>query len=183
VLAVVDEGGVTAVSLTSVAARAGVSAGRVQHYFPAKGELLEAAFERANELASHRITVLTPGPQEGERAAPREVLTVVLTELIPHDRATRTHMRIRQSFTAQALADEGVAERLRKDYARLNKTLADLLRAEIAAGAITAFDAPEEVAVRLVALAEGLAYHVLIGMHPPETARRQVLDAIAALYR
>lgn len=178
VLAVVDEAGLAAVSLTSVAGMAGVSAGRVQHYFPSRAELLEAAFERANELAGERIAELT-----ADDGGPRAVLTAVLTQLVPQDRATATHMRIRQSFTAQALTDERVATRLRHAYAQLNARLADMLAREIEAGAITAAERPEHVVGRLVALVEGLAYHVLIGTHPADVARRQVLDAIDALYR
>jgi AcrR family transcriptional regulator len=178
VLAVVDDAGLAAVSLTSVAAKAGVSGGRVQHYFPSRAELLEAAFERANELASNRIAELTAGDDR-----PRSMLTVVLTELVPHDRATRTHMRVRQSFTAQALADERVAARLREAYGELNARLSQIIAGEITTGAITTGEQPEHVAGRLVALVEGLAYHVLIGTHPAEVARRQVLDAVSALYR
>jgi AcrR family transcriptional regulator len=179
VLAVVDEAGISAVSLASVAAKAGVSAGRVQHYFPSRGELLEAAFERANELAAERIAELTAS---AERSQPRSVLTIVLTELVPHDRATRTHMRIRQSFTAQALADERVAARLRQTYTQLNARLARLISGEIAAGLINTVEQPEHIAVRLVALVEGLAYHVLIGTHPADVGRRQARDAVDALY-
>jgi AcrR family transcriptional regulator len=177
VLAVVDEAGLAAVSLTSVAGKAGVSPGRVQHYFPSRAELLEAAFERANELASERIAELTAAD-----GGPRSVLTAVLTELVPHDRVTSTHMRIRQSFTAQALTDERVATRLRDAYAQLNARLADVLAREIEAGVIAVAERPEHVAGRLVAFAEGLAYHVLIGTHPADVARRQVLDAVGALY-
>lgn len=178
VLAVVDEVGIAAVSLTSVAAKAGVSAGRVQHYFPSRAELVEAAFDRANELASSRITELTAG-----HVQPRSVLTVVLTELVPHDRATRTHMRIRQSFTAQALADERVAARLRDAYADLNTRLGQIIAGDVTSGAITTVEQPEHIAARLVAFVEGLAYHVLIGTHPADVARRQALDAVDALYR
>ena len=178
VLSVVDDAGIAAVSLTSVAATAGVSAGRVQHYFPSRADLLEAAFERANELAGDRITQLT-----ADDARPRSVLTAVLTELVPHDRVTSTHMRIRQSFTAQALTDDRVAARLRQAYAQLNAQLRDLLTRDIESGAISTGERPEHIAGRLIAFVEGLAYHVLIGTHPADVARRQVLDTVDALYR
>jgi hypothetical protein len=92
-------------------------------------------------------------------------------------------MRIRQSFTAQALADERVAARLREAYGELNARLSQIIAGEITTGAITTGEQPEHIAGRLVALVEGLAYHVLIGTHPAEVARRQVLDAVSALYR
>lgn len=168
VLAIVADHGLAAVSQTEVAARAGVSPGRVQHYFPTKQELIEAAFDRGNALSSARITARTAGD-----TPPGRTLAVVLTELIPHDAATRAHMRVRQSFTAAALADEPIAARMRAAYARLHGQIADLLRAAGAA-------APDRDAVTLVALAEGLAYYVLIGVTPPGAARDRVLAAVAA---
>ncbi|OLT05961.1 TetR family transcriptional regulator [Pseudonocardia sp. CNS-004] len=177
VLAVVDDAGIAAVSLTTVAAQAGVSAGRVQHYFPSRAQLLEAAFDRSNERAVDRITALT-----AQDPSPRAALTAVLTDLVPHDDATRTHMRVRQSFTAQALADERVAARLRDTYGELARRLGEIIAGEVRTGAVATEEQPEHIAVRLVALAEGLAYHVLIGAHPADAARRQVLDAVAALY-
>ena len=168
VLAVVREGGVAAVSMSRVADAAGVSVGRVQHYFGTKHGLLAAGFERANALSTARIDAALGGDQR--RAAPREVLAVVLTELIPHDPSTRTHLRVRQAFTALALVDEPIAERLRAEYARLHERLRALL---LRAGA------PDpEAAVELVALAEGLAYYVLTGVTDPATARARVLAAL-----
>ncbi|MEW2354335.1 TetR/AcrR family transcriptional regulator [Spirillospora sp. NPDC029432] len=173
VLDVVAERGLPAVSLTAVAARAGVSPGRVQHYFPAKDRLIEAAFDRGNERSEARIAAKA-GPGAGE-GGPRRLLTVVLTELIPYDAPTRAHMRVRQWFTGLALADEAIAERMRADYARLHERLAGLLRRD-------RVPEPGAEAVRLVALAEGLAYYVLIGVTPPADARAQVNAAIAAAY-
>jgi AcrR family transcriptional regulator len=175
VLAIVAERGLSAVSLAEVAARAGVSGGRVQHYFGTKQELIEAAFLRANELASDRIDV-HPGAD-----SPGGALRVVLTELIPHDEPTALHMRVRQSFTALALADEAIAARLREDYARLHRRLAELVAAEQAGGNIAEGVDPYAAAVALVALTEGLAYYVLIGVRLEQDARDAVLAAIAEL--
>ncbi|GAA0264520.1 TetR family transcriptional regulator C-terminal domain-containing protein [Actinomadura nitritigenes] len=180
VLAVVADGGVQAVSLAEVAARAGVSAGRVQHYFPAKRQLIEAAFERGNELSSARIRAAAGADLDA--APPRTVLTAVLTELIAHDADTEAHLRVRQSFTALALADEAIAARLRADYARFHGQIADLLRRDRRSGALRADVDPGETAPALVALAEGLAYYVLIGVTSSSAARAGVTDAIAALY-
>ncbi|MES9537334.1 TetR family transcriptional regulator C-terminal domain-containing protein [Actinomadura sp. NPDC000600] len=180
VLVVVAERGLPAVSLTEVAAQAGVSAGRVQHYFPTKQKLVEAAFERGNELSAARIRSLVGEDLEG--AERRTVLSVVLSELIAYDPETRAHMRVRQSFTALALTDEAIAERMRADYARFHDQVAELLRKDREAGLLRVAVDPREAAVDLVALAEGLAYYVLIGVTAPEAARDRVLNAIAALY-
>ncbi len=177
VLAVAAEHGMAAVSQTSVAARAGVSPGRVQHYFPAKHEMVEAAFDRGNALSSARIAAKA-GPDDD----PRRLLATVLTELIPYDDATRAHMRVRQAFTALALSDEAIARRMREEYARFHGQVADLLRRGQAGGAVPRALDPAERAVALVALAEGLAYYVLVDVHPADAARDRVLAEIAALH-
>ncbi|MDJ1131251.1 TetR/AcrR family transcriptional regulator [Streptomyces iconiensis] len=179
VLAVVAERGLHAISLPTVAAQAGVSVGRVQHYFPSKDELVAVAFDRANTLSSARIRDKVG--QDLETAPPRTVLRTVLTELVPYNHATRTHLRVRQSFAALALADEAVATRLRAQYAQLHSTLARLIARDQEAGRAVAPD-PHATAVRLVALAEGLAYYVLTDITPADTARALVLKALADVY-
>ncbi|MGK4908277.1 TetR/AcrR family transcriptional regulator [Streptomyces albus] len=175
VLAVVAEHGLPGVSLTEVAAQAGVSPGRVQHYFPAKRQLIEAAFDRGNRRSEERIrSRLGADPDD---APPREVLAVVLDELIPHDAPSRAHMRVRHAFNAGALADDAVAGRVRGLYAELRTRLADCL---LRAGVLRDGGEPEALAVTLVAQAEGLAYHVLLGTVPVCTARRTVRAALDA---
>jgi AcrR family transcriptional regulator len=180
VLAVVAERGLPAVSLTEVAAQAGVSAGRVQHYFPTKQGLVEVAFDRGNELSSARIRSLVG--EDLDRAQPRSVLTAVLTELIAYDAETRAHMRVRQSFTALALTDEAIAQRMRAEYARFHRQVADLVAKDQDAGLIPAATDPGRAAMDLVAHAEGMAYYVLIGLTGSETARDRIITAIAQLY-
>ncbi|MFI6928630.1 TetR/AcrR family transcriptional regulator [Nonomuraea spiralis] len=181
VLAIVAERGLAAVSLTEVAARAGISPGRVQHYFPAKRQLIEAAFERGNELSSARIRA--KAGTDLQAAEPRLVLTTVLGELIPYDAASEAHMRVRQSFHAFAFAEEAIAARLRVLYADFHRQMADLIARDQQSGRIPATLDPHAAALALVALAEGLAAYVLTGVTPATTARRQVLAAIADLYR
>ncbi|SEU44085.1 TetR/AcrR family transcriptional regulator [Nonomuraea wenchangensis] len=181
VLAIVADRGLAAVSLTEVAAQAGISPGRVQHYFPAKRQLVEAAFERGNELSSARIRAKTGA--DPQAAEPRLVLTTVLGELIPYDTATEAHMRVRQSFHAFAFAEEAIAARLRVLYADFHRQMADLIARDQQAGHIPAALDPHATALALVALAEGLAAYVLTGVTTASTARRQVLAAVADLYR
>ena len=174
VLAVVADAGLAAVSLTEVAARAGVSAGRVQHYFRSRGELIEAAFERSNALSGARIRDLV-GLQDLETADPRLVLATVLGELLPYDDATRVHLRVRQFFNAQALADPVIAERTQQLYGAFHQDLAGLVERaapRVAGGA-------RDIAVRLAAMTEGLAYYVLIDAYSAAEARDQLQAELA----
>ncbi|GAB2922207.1 TetR/AcrR family transcriptional regulator [Nonomuraea fastidiosa] len=180
VLAIVAERGLGAVSLTEVAAQAGISPGRVQHYFPAKRQLLEAAFERGNALSAARIR--EKAGSDLEAADPRLVLTTVLTELVPYDAVTEAHMRVRQSFHAFAFAEESIAARMRVLYAGFHRQMADLIRRDQQAGRIDPGLDPHGTALSLVALAEGLAAYVLTGVTPGPVARDRVLAAIAELY-
>ncbi|MGP4099947.1 TetR family transcriptional regulator C-terminal domain-containing protein [Nonomuraea sp. KM90] len=180
VLAVVAERGLGAVSLTTVAARAGISPGRVQHYFPAKRQLIEAAFERGNELSAIRVRQQVGS--DLDVADPRLVLTTVLTELIPYDATTEAHMRVRQSFHALGFAEETIAARLRILYAGFHRQMADLLRRDQQAGRVRADVDASGTALALVALAEGLAAYVLTGVAPAGVARDRLLAEIAALY-
>jgi len=153
----------------------------VQHYFPTKEDLVEAAFDEANAQSSARIAAKVG---DLNIAPPRHVLTVVLTELIPDDSASRTHILVRQAFSALALHNDVIAERMRAAYDKLHRRdIGDLLRGDQQAGRIPADIAPEQAAMALVALAEGLAYYVLVGVSTPATARDRILDAINELYR
>lgn len=182
VLAVVAARGMPAVSQARVAAAAGISPGRVQHYFPTMADLLGAAFDRVNAASSARIIDKVGG--DLHTTPPRRVLSVVLTELIPHDEPTRAHLQFRQSFTALALHHDAIAARLREQYHRLHHhDLAELIRREQATGAIATDVDPVQAAIGLAALAEGLAYYVLIDAVDAGAARDQILDAIAALYQ
>ncbi|MFC0624887.1 TetR/AcrR family transcriptional regulator [Kribbella deserti] len=159
-LRIAAQRGLAGVNLRDVAQEAGVSVGRVQHYFGNKDELLHAAFEEVQGRGSARIQrLLGPDP------APREVLRAIAVDLIPADEQARDHLRVALAFTAQAAVQPEYAERLRDGYRELHELLALLLRnlgrPEHAAG-------PEAVA--FLALAEGLGLYVLLDRQTAEEA-------------
>lgn len=175
-LDVVAEQGLPAASMRAVAARASVSLGRVQHYFASKDRLLEAGFDRANERSRTRITHLLGGHPDDVPA--HDTLVTVLTQLIPHDPFSWTHLRVRQSFIARGLTDEHIAARLRSEYVQLHRRLGDAVRREQDNGAIRPDADPIALAKRLVAHAEGLANHVLLGATTPDEARAAVVASL-----
>lgn len=172
----VSEGGLPAVTIQTVADAANVSVGRIQHYYATKAALLEAAFDRSNQRSSDRIATLLGAPPE--EAPSREVLTVVLTELVPHDDWSWTHLRVRQAFIARGLHDERIAARLRREYAVLHRRLGTCI-AQLGGREPAHTPGHEIEAAGLVALAEGAANQVLIGVMESHVASRHVLDAIA----
>ena len=74
--------GLEAISMRAVAAQAGVSTGRIQHYFANKDELLAYAMEYQDWLVQQRWN--EQAWPEGE-PTPREALRWVLLETIPRD--------------------------------------------------------------------------------------------------
>ncbi len=182
VLAVVADGGLQAVSQAEVAARAGVSPGRVQHYFPTKQQLIEAAFNRGNAQSAARIRAKV-GHRDLRQAMPRAVVTTVLSELIAYDASTRAHLRVRHWFNALALSDAAIANHIHTQYADFHHQIAELIRRDQTTGLIPTAHDPHRAAVTLVALAEGLSYYVLIEAYPAAAATQRILDAIADLYK
>mgnify|MGYP002648522336 CR=1 FL=1 len=80
VWAIIAEQGVAAVTLRAIAARGGISMGRVQHYFPTRDAIVRHALTSYLALAEHAH----PVPED-----PHEALLMLLTHAIPRDGAQR----------------------------------------------------------------------------------------------
>jgi AcrR family transcriptional regulator len=171
--AVIEEGGFGAASVAAIAVRAGVAAGTLYRHFPSKAELfvevLRAATRR--ELAAMSAAVAT-----AEDFAGRFEAAV----------ATWADRALRNRRLAWALVYEPVdalvdAERLayRREY---TASMAKLLRAGVASGAIREQDVDLAAAAVVGVIAE-----TLVGpLSPVGTARgseRRTVAAIVALCR
>ena len=162
-LAIIGEQGLDGVSLREVATKAGVSVGRVQHYFRTKDQMLEAAFQRVNELGAELV-----GERLAGETSPRAVLRAIAAELLPVDDLHRHALQVGMAFTARAVVEPAFAERLRTGYGELRDLFVLLLTK-------AGVDATHEADV-LLSLFEGLSTHTLIGHHTPESALA-VVDA------
>ena len=91
--------------LRVVAAEAGVSMGRVQHYFHSKDDLLLHSLEHAHQRMQARIEQRLTGTAGGDR----EVLVAVLDEMLGENPETREAIRITVAYAARALDDDRVA--------------------------------------------------------------------------
>ncbi len=181
VVEVAGRGGLEAVNVREVADRAGVSLGRVQHYFPSKVDLMAAAFDQVSQAATVRIRErLAADPALGNPAAS---LGLIVEELIPDDHERRAELAVAFAFTARALVDPGLAARLRSGYAEVQKLISRLLTQGASAGLFVLRSSPEAEAGRFLALVEGLGVHVLLGHHTVDEARRLALEALTPIWR
>ena len=152
VLHVIAARGSGAVSIRSVAAEAGVSVGRVQHYFVSKRELIRAttAFMISAAEARHFDT-----------GTPRSVaddLWEVLTHSIPLAAESPAGTSVFYSLVAASVADAELAAILSEAEAGVQDLIASQLT-ELVPG----LSDPQAGARNLLALSDGLTLQVLIG--------------------
>jgi AcrR family transcriptional regulator len=157
--ATASEGGMAAVQIAPVAARAGIAAGTVYRYFPAKSDLVAALLA---EISAREIAALrgagdaAPGPLSALAAA---IMTF----------ATRALRSRRLAFAAIAEPVDAEAEAARL---ALREALAAEFSARIAA-AMAAGRLPEQDGALAAAAVVGLLVEGLIGPLAPESSGRE----------
>lgn len=149
VFTIVDTEGVERISIRNVAQQAGVSIGRVQHYFPAKDDLLAAAFTSITEVGGKRVQEQVAATGTDDSIA---VLRAILAETIPRTAADRRLIRILQAFETHALPRPSLAAQVTEGYDGLIDLIALLLGRTVTTGLDVA-----EAARELLALSMGLA--------------------------
>lgn len=149
--------GLDAVSLRHVAAEAGVSMGRVQHYFATKDEMLLFAFRLISDRVAQRIGTVHSDD-------PRTFLRAMFLELLPISPAARAEAPVLAAFLAQAVVEPRLAEPLREGSHEMAAFVASQIRAVRPGG-----DAERDAMV-LLAFVDGLMLQVLIGQVTPEAA-------------
>ncbi|MFC9233755.1 TetR/AcrR family transcriptional regulator [Streptomyces decoyicus] len=162
-----DESGLEGVTLRDVAARAEVSMGAVQRCFGTKEEMLVFALTDIGERIAARVAARLAGsPAQSARSA----LGHAAAEVSLLQEEHRAEARVWLAFMAQAAVSPALAEILRTNYTGLQTAFARLV-----ADACDTPD-PDRAARTLLALADGLTTHVLVG-HLTPTAASDVLDA------
>jgi DNA-binding transcriptional regulator YbjK len=172
VFTVVDTEGAQQVTIRRVAAVAGVSVGRVQHYFPTKDALLTGAFTAVNELGTERVRQRIPeNGVEGE--GPASILDAVLTELIPETADDCRLVRVAQTFETYACTRSELKDRVVRGYDELVSLLAQLIGGCLATDSGKQEDAARfrSRAYELLGLATGLAALVVVDALAPRAAR------------
>ena len=165
VLQVMITRGIESVSLRSVAAAAGVSMGRVQHYFASKEDLLVHACRTMADLATENY-------QETTEATPRQRLQQLLHQAIPNTPKDIAGLSAWYMFTTAAPLHPGISTVLNGGWSALHAEICSLL-AEVPH---PPGSTPEARAHLLAGCLDGLALRVINETLTPEQAH-VALDA------
>ena len=170
--------GLEAVSLSRVADEAGVSKGRVQHYFASREELLAFTATLLYLRVDERIgTYLADADQD----SPLALVRALLAGILPLDEEGRTDALVGSAFLVRAVGDPD----MREAYRASNRLAVEGLTAKLAVarqkGELAAGTDPERAATTLFLLARGLTESLLLGEHTPESALAVVDRELARL--
>lgn len=160
---VIAEHGIEGVSLRQVAAEAGVSMGRIQHYFGTKDALVLAGCTALVQSAYG-------GYQETGDAAPRDRLLHIVTQQIPRDAAGRMGVSVWYAYVAKSISHAAVRQVLAEARRGAEEECVRLILADRGADGGTGDEAALGQARRLLALADGLTLRVLVGDLEPAEA-------------
>ncbi|WP_378740220.1 TetR/AcrR family transcriptional regulator [Nocardia brasiliensis] len=153
--------GLEGVSLRHVAAEAGVSMGRIQHYFKTKDEMLLFAFGTISERVEHRVAqavATLPQPPDA-----RSLVRALLVEMMPVGEHARAEMPMWIAFFARAVVEPRMAKPLREGTRSLHAFVDEQVGNARSDGQSTdAFDPAREAEI-LLALADGLMMRLMVG--------------------
>ncbi|MGU3432936.1 TetR/AcrR family transcriptional regulator [Actinomycetes bacterium M1A6_2h] len=147
ILAIVAERGIEHASVREVAARAQVSIGTVQHYFPTKEAMLVDAYTSVFDRIRSRLSALEYGNDVHRN------LSMVVEELLPIDERRAFEVRLHAAFAAKAATDPSLRS--------IETELLGAVYAELAAVLSSTWtESRRSAAARaVIALADGLALH------------------------
>lgn len=166
---VIHEQGIDGVSFRSVAQAAGISIGRVQHYFPSKDELV---LDGCRQLVSAAVQNHGPDRDPSEPRSAREGLVDLLCGALADGEAFRIGASVWTAYQAKAVSNPDIAAIVSEAMTDQVDALAHLVSAAGAAAPGAEPDASDRAdALRLAALSEGLTQRVLVGVMTARDAR------------
>ncbi|MFJ5814449.1 TetR/AcrR family transcriptional regulator [Streptomyces sp. NPDC093108] len=162
-----DESGLEGVTLRDVAARAQVSMGAVQRCFRTKEEMLVFALGHISDRIGERVRArLVRSPAQSAATALGHAAAEISLLRDEH----RAEARVWLAFVAQAAVSPALAQTLKANYVALHEAFTQLIEeAGEDADRSAPFD-PRLEARTLLALADGLTTHVLVGYLTPQEA-------------
>lgn len=133
---VVEQQGWPRATMREVAREADVSLGQLQHYFSSRTAMLTFAMEFASEQTSDRVSRGLTGLDQPPH--PRDVLRVVLTEMLPLHPDARATSRMNAAYVLEALHDPELREAASVGMRQGRAMVERLIREAIADGHISA---------------------------------------------
>src|SRR5690625_5022830 len=171
--------GIDAVSFRSVAEAAGISIGRVQDYFPSRRELV---LEGCRQIAAGAEA---PEPGEGDASAEErsagyeramDRLREFFVAFIPAAEAMRIGASVWYTYVARAVMDREIGEIIRA----IDRGTLDLAARHCRRAAAGADDADiRRWAMRMIAMAKGLAQEVMLDERSAASARETLDEELA----
>lgn len=165
--------GLGAVTIRSVAAAAGVSAGRVQHYFTTKTDLIRRSAQFMVDASEFVFR------EETADLEPRDELWALLGHSIPRSAESRAATGVYYSFVAAGVSDPDISEML----AEARRSTCDQVERLLHLCAPHAGERAPVAALQLVAMADGLTQEVLIGSLPAQRASDLLRNALGETLR
>lgn len=166
---VAEHSGLGDVSYRSVATEAGVPPAQIQHYFPTKAALIEAALQELGRRVMGRG--VEHMAKAGPSPSPESLLRAAVQGSRPIDRQTRQELVLFFLFFTAGLSDRASAEApLLEAQRSIVEYFASLIREAQDRGEV-ALDADPLHAARLVLFANtGLNLAALVGIHTVDDA-------------
>ncbi|CAM3333476.1 TetR/AcrR family transcriptional regulator [Occultella aeris] len=164
---IVDQQGWARTTMREVAREAGASLGQLQHYFSSRSQMLTFAIKFAADQTSQRVTQGMAALDQPPH--PRDVLRVVLIELLPFRPDARATSRMNAAYVLEAMHDptlhEQVALGLRDGRAMVER----LIRQAISDGQISPHRDPA-IETDLILALTGFAPLLELGVIEPQAA-------------
>ncbi len=157
------ERGFEATRIADIARSAGVSTGTVHYYFKTKDDVLLAALRWANETPYGRLETAL---EEENDAVSR--LAMLIDVAVPYPGWLREQYLLWIELVSRVLRASDLRPESRKVGLRWRRYFREVIEEGERAGAFHPVAPPEEVAERLVGLADGLAFRALAGDITPE---------------
>ncbi|MDQ4110169.1 MAG: TetR family transcriptional regulator C-terminal domain-containing protein [Actinomycetota bacterium] len=164
---VVEQQGWPRATMREVAREAEVSLGQLQHYFSSRTAMLTFAMEFAAEQTSDRVARGLTGLDQPPH--PRDVLRVVLTEMLPLHPDARATSRMNAAYVLEALHDPELREVASFGLRQGRDMVERLIREAMADGHISA-DRNLAIETDLILSLTGFTPLLELGVIKPEAA-------------
>jgi AcrR family transcriptional regulator len=168
------ERGFEATRIADIARGAGVSTGTVHYYFKTKDDVLLAALRWANETPYQRLE--TALEEEGD---PVSRLAVLIDVAVPYPGWLEEQYLLWIELVSRVLRAPELRPESQKVGVRWRRYFREVIEEGEQAGAFHPVAPADEVAERLVGLADGLAFKALAGDVTPERVH-ELLRGFAA---